>query len=394
MSDPVALLIYICGFAVAAVFFLWSSKFEQLSKKGLSLVFLIMSIVAAVGISSLHYVAEPTADYHDYIRFSERATMHSYVDYTEKYTNIQEPTFYAISNISWGLTDGPFLMFAIYQLLIVSFVVIGIRKLDWLTPHQKVIAFVFFLFMIFPFSFSNPRNIVSVAILFYATLMLLKNHKIRNFLVWSIAAILFHYSSIIPICIILALFLCAKKTNWLDSKNIPRHMLMIIGISFCWEIIVWGIAQTPLLPQTFSVYMANSDSIWLNAGLDSGTGMVMALTRTALALGVIYLTLIPKHGGKDALGVEMPFLYGCTLAYLLMNIPSNIMLMSMRVGRFFELFLILFAFFMINNTPRGGSRKMFIYILILAVAAFSFVGVEYIMNRHWLFPYETIWSHL
>jgi hypothetical protein len=355
---------------------------------------LVFAIAIPSMIAVAHYVAEPSADYHDYIRNGARATQYDYFYYAEHFTSIQEPTFYALSNFSWALTEGPFLMFAVYKFLTVFFFAMAIYRIKWINPTQKAIIYAFFLLLIFPSAFSNVRNITAIAMAFYAIVHFLDSRKPYQFALLSALAIAFHFSAVIPIGIAIFLFLINKRVKWLHPKNVLVNVPFVVGLSLCSGLITRGAALIPFLPRTFAAYLNNPNSIWLNSSLESGTAVVMSITRTILVAAILFCALYSNQVAKTLSDKRTIFLYGGTIIYLLMSIPSDAVLMTMRIGRFIELLVVLFAFDMINKTKMAYIHRKLVYLGILGIAALNFIGVEYIMNRHWAFPYETIWSHL
>jgi hypothetical protein len=109
------------------------------------------------------------------------------------YNGAYEPTFVILSKILMYFGFSHVALFFLYSLLTITFIVLGIRNL---THHQ---SFAFLLFLFIPGYFFNMfvemRQMVSVALVFYSTSLIV--NKKKSFWLFSILSILFHSSAIV-----------------------------------------------------------------------------------------------------------------------------------------------------------------------------------------------------
>lgn len=235
MSNLTALFFYFTLVATSALFLFLARKF-----RGIFWPCTILAIAIPSAFFCLKYTTLENADYGRYVIISETLSKMNFFEYLNFEGAYKlETSFWLLSKISWELTSSPFLMFSIYYILTLIFFVSGIFSTKKLSPFRSAIVYVFLLATIIPLGISGVRSLLSISILFFATICLLDNRE-KHFIFLAILAALFHNSSIIVAALIyvVSLFFRKEQTSW--RKTILLIVIPFVTLYFILSSITYG----------------------------------------------------------------------------------------------------------------------------------------------------------
>lgn len=375
MSNFASLVFYIALFGLSAVLLYVAEEFFSgyrrriVAAVGLAIPILIAGLRYAVGI-----------DYWSYDVKFKTVAQSSIGDLIGTWGhlnwNYMEPSFFIISKLAGLVTDGSWLMFAVYASVSILFFYLGLKKLG-----LRYSAFVFFLILVlfFPQSFNAVRQFAALAILFYATVTLVQSGRLKTFIGWSILAFFFHYTSILYAIICIAVYLLKRKDR--STAGHLRQMVILPLMILATALAVFFLAKAGLLTEKVRI-MADSvarSSItfeaWLSTLFNNGIKL--------LALLPFYDKITKRHAGAHI--YFLLFAIGTSM-FLLMPISH---IFFFRISLYFTIFFVVLLGYLLESIDRREIRRyLMIFLAVFAVA--SFTRANYLNDSIQIVPYQTI----
>ena len=177
-----SLLLYIIIFSISIISFYLSIKVCSIYKY----FFLFVSFILPLFISAARYAVG--TDYFNYINYYFIPMLNGgKLPFSSK-----EYAFILLIKFATLINEYQ-VIFIISSMLILLFIFKGIWKYN---SKYKIYIYIMYIFLIFPTSFNNIRQNISIAILIY-NLNSIFEKNLRKYILFSILAILFHSSSII-----------------------------------------------------------------------------------------------------------------------------------------------------------------------------------------------------
>ena len=265
-----------------------------------------------------------------------------------------------VCRITNGNVQVFFFLMAFLTLLFVSF---AINK--WNTNYKPLALFIF-LMLFGPNLMNQSRQLLSVAIMFFAFSCLYKS-EYKRFILWSVAAVLIHLSAIVSAILYLTVFLLCKnnRSNFLFlfvliiTSLLSRYLVSLLG-----NLVVF---------EKYAKYFDSSESF------NIGFGLLLVLTPTVIPT-VLSRKEINDSRIRDTIYLTAPTRLIGYYSYFLY-----------RITYFFS-GIAMFAF------PTALDRARGIRFVVLKVAFVFLPFLYFLLLYCWkdvqiYMPYYTFWQN-
>lgn len=237
MNPWLSLFFYFACFALSALFVYLGSRSETpqrsirfFTKKLTFNVWTTVGILIPIVIGSLRYGMG--IDYASYLEIYQYYADGEVVDWRVDYLQTIEPMFQWLAKLSYTLTSTPLLFFGLSWSATILLVYFGIKR--W-TPDLSRKTFALAWFLVLPIvaatGFNQTRQMLAVAILFFASHYIIKLN-IKNILLYiilAIVAVLSHQSAALIALLFLIIRLCIRTNG--EKVTAPYLMVRILIIS-------------------------------------------------------------------------------------------------------------------------------------------------------------------
>jgi len=284
-----------------------------------------------------------------------------------------EPGFIFLSWIFNHLTSSPYLLFFTYSLLNILFVYFAIRNF---TPYVKTSFFLFLTTpMLYLLTLIGIRQSLAEAILFFATSLLFKR-KFFLFLFFGVLSILFHYSALIVLIIILSVYIFMRNRiniKFLYSILIVSLIMHFLNLGMPLLRIILSISY-PLLPEKYTILYAN---LLLTEGHTAlkGFSIWTTLMFNILTIFVIYYGYIlfrNKYLNENYVVILNLLVIGTVY----MNLFGKFSDVTARIFYYFIFYYIILLPYIIYKIYKNQiERILIVYVLSLFMVIWLFSGV-------------------
>ena len=186
-----------------------------------SRLFWILSLLVPLLLSSFRW--DVGTDYPTYINlyysFDQIDTFSKFIGQFA----ITEPSYILLNFLAKAVFNSYVIVFALSSLIILGFFYRSIE--DYHEQSSVMLAVFFFLFLIFPISLNIQRQMIAVAIAFFATRYVFQKRYIKA-AVWLLVALSFHYTSLI----ILPFWFLKGKNRWQRIVRIVLFSLLALVV--------------------------------------------------------------------------------------------------------------------------------------------------------------------
>lgn len=287
-----------------------------------------------------------------------------------------EPGFIFLSWIFNHLTSSPYLLFSTYSLLNILFVYFAIRNF---TPYVKTSFFIFLTMpMLYLLTLIGIRQSLAEAIMFFATSLLFKR-KFLLFLFFAVLSVLFHYSALVVLIIILFVYIFMRSNvniKFLYATLIISLIIHFLSLDMQLLRITLSISYS-LLPKKYTLYSnlllvegytaLKGFSIWTTLLFNILTIFVIyysyilfrkkylnenyIIILNLLAIGTVYMNLFGRFSDVTArIFYYFIFYYTILLPYIIYKIYKN------QVGRILIIYAL--SLFMIIWLLSGVYKQI------------------------------------
>ena len=184
-------------------------------------LFLILSLLVPLLLSSFRW--DVGTDYPTYVNlyysFDQIDTFSQFI----AQLSITEPSYILLNFFAKAVFNSYVIVFALSSLIILGFFYSSIE--DYHEQSSVMLAIFFFLFLIFPTSLNIQRQMIAVAIAFFATRYVFQK-KYGKAAIWLLVALSFHYTSLI----ILPFWFLKGKNRWQRITRIVLFSLLAIVV--------------------------------------------------------------------------------------------------------------------------------------------------------------------
>lgn len=377
MSPFASLLFYIFMFGLSSALLYVAGRYLHGQRKK---IIIAAGLIIPIAIAGLRYgVGIDYWSYDTKFGIVDQSSIASLIgEWGSLHWNYMEPSFFIISKITGLITDSSWLTFSVYALISILFFYLGLRRLDL---KYGALAFFLFLALFFPQSFNAVRQFAALAILFYATIMLVKYDRKMSFLGWSILAFLFHYTAVVYISVCIIIYILNrnknnKMSNILQMIVIPSSVLIAVTTVFL-------LAKNGILTEKAKIMVegATKTSIsvgaWLSTLLNNSIKLVATLP--------FYNRITKQH--KDSQIYFLLFAIGTSMFFLM---PISHILFF-RISLYFTVFFIVILGYLLETVKKKKNRVAFIILLVIFAIA-SFTRANYLNDSMQIIPYETIFT--
>lgn len=271
-------------------------------------------------------------------------TGYDYFNYVYFFTTLEtaltlEPLFwYSIELFRPFNVDYHFLFLA-YSSATILFIVLSASQF---ARHRNTAVILYLLIPgLFLNTFTIVRQALAIAIFFYATLSLLYRHDRIKFVLFSVVAFLFHYSTILPTIIV-----------WVFYRSMHHKLPVcwyVIVVSACFAISTFGITEMIVASIPYAQY-----AIYAEQAIDVSNAKVIAVN--VFFVVVLY---VMKASGKNSEDIVLFNL--CFVGVIFLNLFSRFEYLT-RISYFFLIFQILLVPSAIGRIKKNSLKLPLISI--------------------------------
>ena len=352
-----SLLLYIIIFSISIISFYLSIKVCSIYKY----FFLFVSFILPLFISAARYAVG--TDYFNYINYYFIPMLNGgKLPFSSK-----EYAFILLIKFATLINEYQ-VIFIISSMLILLFIFKGIWKYN---SKYKIYIYIMYIFLIFPTSFNNIRQNISIAILIY-NLNSIFEKNLRKYILFSILAILFHSSSII----FLPMYFIYNK---ILIKNGKRYIF--------YEMVIYIFLLVTIMLDDFLLGIIEKNTIFSRYGQYFYKNSIVNGNNYEFYLKLlIFLTLIPIFQMLKNNKPENKFLIFCLTIDLIFCYTGFKNPYLKRIGLYYSCYLI----FLLPEVIEIFSNKfkIILKILIVAYSITMFLLSFYVLGMHEIFPYK------
>ncbi len=385
------MIIYLICFIISALLiYLSQNKYKE--KKALSIFLIVVALLIPCILAGLRsdkigtdvnvYVkplfgcAKEAASIKDFV-LSEVTTRYGIVNVTEyEYGFIV--LIYFVTKLFSSLNVALFFI----QLMIIIPIYFGIRKFDDLKDKQWLCMLVYYL-LFYGMGLNIMRQMIGMAIIFYATCSLIKDKASIKFIILTVLAMLFHITSVLGIIIFITYHLLAHDTKYkLTIFNRKVDILKVIFVLFylMTVIIVFNSKNIIDILNTMSIklysgYIVNNITISVKQ---------MLLRLPIMALFIIFARYRKKNDKNWYI------LFAIAAFDLLFANISSASVNASRIGYIFE-FMYIISLPMICDTSDLKINKMNTILTVFYSYAFWLCIYVYYGSSE-IIPYVPFWK--
>lgn len=390
MDNVLAVALYFLIIAVSSVFLFFAKKYKK--TRLIFSIFVSLAIIIPCIFFCLKYTTLHNADYGRYIIISEKLSVMNFFEYLNFEGAYKlELSFWLMSKISWVLSSGPFLMFSMYYALTVFFIIAGIISLKDLSPARSVIVYIFFLLTIVPFGISGVRSLLSLSILYFATVNLL-NSRPKSFIVLAILSAFFHNLSLVASVVIFFVFRLFKRKHASWSATIamiviPSLVMFLLLSTLTYGNILGIIGWIPIIDK----YQAYQSVLDLNQPIISISSINIYNVYRSLfmVLLFVYSFFVYYKTNKNDYHISVK------TSKLLILSSATIALSSIayasRLSYFLSPLLIMAIFDLI---PENNRTSFYLNPIVILYSIIYFIVFVLIANYTGFFPFNFIWEFM
>ncbi len=280
-----------------------------------------------------------------------------------------EPFFALITYINGTFFKTPFFSLFVIELLIILPIYIILFK--YRNKLSMTFSMTVYLLLLYNMSLCIMRQGISTALILLAFLD--KDSKTIKKILLCIAAVLFHYSGIIFILLLLILkWIQGKKYKTLyKTFIILATIIVLIALPTILSIFANTVGSFALkYYATFISADTNTNNIsWIETGL-----------RTILILLPFLVSL--KTNDKETQEIAYYALFG-----LVLSIAAVMATYLIRMSYFFNYFLVFSIPLSYRHVKKGGSRMIYVGIILISCIIYWSV-IYFNWNYFGVFPYE------
>ena len=375
MNSWQSLFFYLACFALSALFVYLGSRTKTpqysirfFTRKLTFNVWATAGVLIPIVIGSLRYGMG--IDYASYLEIYQFYADGGGVDWRVDYLQTIEPIFQWLAMLSYNLTNTPILFFGIPWATTILFVYFGIKR--W-TPRISRKFFAWAWFLILPIvaatGFNQTRQMLAVAILFFASHYIIKL-SLKNILLYTslaIVAVLCHRSAAL-IALVLLIIRMGTRNNG-GKVSMPYLMVRILIIStLLASLIIVGI----ILSGTTAPYVGGfSRLLFINGSISGNIFGVADIRPENVILLCIFLpaVFLARFRNSSVNYVESRILSVFCFIGLLLVLGSLFVMNGERLAQYFVVFPIVVYYIAasshINTRLKTYPIGMFFVIMLL-----------------------------
>ncbi len=353
MFDLQSIVIYV-GVAII-VFFLaaYAEKIE--SKKAVWVIIVILSLLAGLRNVSVGIDTKTYLNYFSLI--SEGQTQYVYG---------LEKSFVYICSLLLKIWNNHQFLLTLFALITHGLVIFRFWKDRELCSFKWAVFSYYILY--FAFSLNGMRQSIAVAIVFYATYFL-RQGKYAKFIISTLIASLFHFTSIISLSYLLFEIILVKFYD--SNRKIKSFVFSSIGV------VALIIVATELLNR----YLRYFTNVYISIGY-------MVFAKLALLLLSIFLI---KKGNDES---KKAFVLSCRWYYflgLILNFLSYIFLYAGRVGQYYYIFETIYIGYIFKEKNNSIEILLLKFCNLFLLLFYLFDGLA--SGSQGEIPYRFFWQN-
>lgn len=356
LSSSSSLILYLAVLIATATLMAYGG-----SKKGRGL-FLVTGLVIASVMGAVR--VDVGTDFPAYLSGFNMILGLNLQGFFNDFSDIYEPGIYALAQISVIFGNSPQVFFGLFTLLTILFTYLGIKR--YKIPSIWI-ALMLYLLVLFPSSFNIMRQMLAVAIFFYASSFIFEKKMFKYLLLICLAA-LFHKSSII----LAPLYFMGRFLKMNTEIKTRAAIIMVGGVLFA--IIVGPYLISLVLNLSIFEKYDKYQSV-----SDASTGTVLIIK--TLMLGLI--AVLYKHIRR----------YPYVAFFMTMSVIELVIALvarsSVDISRFSTYFSI-FPLLLLSYVPLAfkGKSRIIISALVVLYGIAIFYITYFIAGGSEIFPYN------
>lgn len=363
LSNIESLVFYIATFLVSGLIFFLSQKKQT---RGLKVLAILLPIVVAM------LRRDVGTDFWIYEGLYRQAEGMSLSDFFGSSSVPLEISFFLLRKFCLLFTSETWLMFGLSSLIFMIFVNLGLNKID---VKYRSLVYLAFLLVLYPISLNAVRQSIAIAILFYATMLILEK-RTKKGVVYILLAVTFHTSALlIAPFLVIGKFWPKVITKFSELVKIITVTLLGSGVVLSAVILGFSsLIQILNLTEKYGAYVNFADA---------GGNMTMILK--LIILGIVLTFRKQVIYQRE----QAPFLIYAMILNTLLTISGYISTPLKRMSDYllpFQIILVCNLFRIAYEKRDQGILKSMIVIYHILFFILSF----YILGQSEIIPYNFI----